>query len=109
MSIHSNHQHSLGQSYSQTESDTFPAHQSENETIIDHSTNHTNGVAKESNVSQDLLGERKEVCGGKSHTLHNVSTSGVARVPQIPGPMVGVATCYYKVNFDLSFEYLGFI
>ena len=35
--------------------------------------------------------------------------SGVARVPRSPGQMVGVATCCYKVNFDLGFENLGFM
>ena len=35
--------------------------------------------------------------------------SGVARVPRSPGQMVGMATCYYKVNFDFSFENLGFM
>ena len=31
------------------------------------------------------------------------------RVPRLPGQMVGVVTCYYKVNFDPGFEYLGLI
>ena len=35
--------------------------------------------------------------------------SGIARVLRLPGQMVGMATCYYKVNFDLGFEYLGLI
>ena len=32
--------------------------------------------------------------------------SGVARVPRLPGQMVGMASCYYKVNFDPGFEYM---
>jgi len=27
----------------------------------------------------------------------------------ITGQMVGLATCYYKVNFEPGFEYLGLI
>ena len=37
------------------------------------------------------------------------TSSGVARVLRLLVQMVGATTCYYKVNFDPSFEYLVLI